>query len=120
MIIEDDTLLAEVYQKSLAIEGIGSIIATSKQQVVSKYQPQTVALIMLDVVLSDSNGFEILKYIRRLSGSSTIPVIIVTGLNTDEVQINSELMVSLNIIGIYTKSQLPIKKLVEIVKLGME
>lgn len=75
---------------------------------------------ILDIVLGDSNGFDLLKKLRRQDGAHTIPVLIVTGLNTDEIGLNKELCVSLNIIGIYTKSQFAITKLVGAVKYGLE
>lgn len=119
LIVEDDSLLAEVYQRSMAAAGIKSVVASTKAEVLDSFVPRETSLVILDIVLSDSNGFEVLKVIRKQPGASLVPIIIVTGLNTDEVNINRELQVSLNIVGLYTKSQLPIMKLVEVAKLSM-
>lgn len=120
LIIEDDNLLAEVYQKSLNSQGIKAVVAGDADTALEMFSKFPVDLIVLDVVLGDTNGFELLKRLRRRSGSQHIPIVIVTGLNTDEVGLNKELSVSLNIIGIFTKSQFAVSKLVEVVKYGLD
>jgi hypothetical protein len=49
-----------------------------------------------------------------------VKIAIVTGMNTDDLKLNKELLVGLNIIGIYTKSQFSISQLVGVVKYYME
>lgn len=119
LLIEDDQLLAEVYQKSLASEGLNVFMADDTQTAMKLFDKNQIGIIVLDIVLGDTNGFELLKRLRRRAGSHIIPVVIVTGLNTDEVGLNKELCVSLNIIGIYTKSQFSVGKLVEVVQYGL-
>lgn len=119
LLIEDDQLLAEVYQKSLASEGLNVFMADDTQTAMKLFDKNQIGIIVLDIVLGDTNGFELLKRLRRRAGSNMIPVVIVTGLNTDEVGLNKELCVSLNIIGIYTKSQFSVGKLVEVVQYGL-
>ncbi len=116
LIVEDDTLLAEVYQKSLKAEGISAVVAKDFFDALAKFRPRQHALIVLDIMLGQKNGFELLKTLRRQPGGDRFSVMIVTGLNTDELNTNKELMVGLNIIGIYTKSQFSIDQFVGLVK----
>ena len=117
LIVEDDSLLAEVYHQSLKAEGIRSVIARDFFEALAKFKPRQHALIVLDIMLGQKNGFELLKTLRRQPGGDRFSVMIVTGLNTDELNMNKELMVGLNIVGIYTKSQFSIAQFVDLVKL---
>ena len=117
LIVEDDTLLAEVYHQSLKAEGIRSVVAKDFFEALAKFKPRQHALIVLDIMLGQKNGFELLKTLRRQPGGDRFSVMIVTGLNTDELNMNKELMVGLNIVGIYTKSQFSIAQFVDLVKL---
>ncbi|MEI6581289.1 MAG: response regulator [bacterium] len=117
LIVEDDSLLAEVYHQSLKAEGIRSVIARDFFEALAKFKPRQHTLIVLDIMLGQKNGFELLKTLRRQPGGDRFSVMIVTGLNTDELNMNKELMVGLNIVGIYTKSQFSIAQFVDLVKL---
>jgi len=120
LIIEDDSLLSEVYQKSLQAEGFGVDVAMDYKQALNKFNPSKQGLIILDIMLRGKNGFEILKAIRRQQGGAKVKIIIVTGMNTDDLKLNKELLVGLNIIGIYTKSQFSIEQLVSSVSKLMD
>jgi DNA-binding response OmpR family regulator len=120
LIVEDDQLLAEVYSKCLQAEGIKAVVANDAISALKAFRSKPINLVVLDIILGDSNGFDLLKKLRRQNGAHKIPILIVTGLNTDEISLNKELCVSLNIIGIYTKSQFAIAKLVEVVKDGLK
>jgi DNA-binding response OmpR family regulator len=119
LIVEDDSLLLEVYQKSLEAEGFKVETAQDYKQSLEKFDPKKQALIILDIMLNGKNGFELLKALRRQQGGSDVKIIIVTGMNTDDLKLNKELLVGLNIIGIYTKSQFSIDQLVNAVKAQM-
>lgn len=116
LIVEDDTLLLEVYQKSLQAEGFKVDTAQDYGQTLGKFEPRKHGLIILDIMLTGKNGFELLKALRRQQGGNDVKIIIVTGMNTDDLKLNKELLVGLNIIGIYTKSQFSIDQLVSVVK----
>ncbi len=119
LIVEDDLLLLEVYQKSLEAEGFKVETAQDYKQSLEKFDPKKQVLIILDIMLNGKNGFELLKALRRQQGGSEVKIIIVTGMNTDDLKLNKELLVGLNIIGIYTKSQFSIDQLVNVVKAQM-
>jgi len=116
LIIEDDNLLLEVYKKSLQAEGFGVDVAQDYKQSLEKFDPKKQGLIILDIMLVGKNGFELLKALRRQQGGNRLKIIIVTGMNTDDLNMNRELLVGLNIVGIYTKSQFSIAQLIEVVK----
>ena len=116
LIIEDDILLSEVYQKSIQAEGFDVDVARDYKQALDKFNPKRQSVIILDIMLKGKNGFEVLKAIRRKQGGDKVKIIVVTGMNTDDLRLNDELLVGLNIVGIYTKSQFSIAQLIESVK----
>ena len=116
LIIEDDILLSEVYQKSIQAEGFDVDVARDYKQALDKFNPKRQSVIILDIMLKGKNGFEVLKAIRRRQGGDKVKIIVVTGMNTDDLRLNDELLVGLNIVGIYTKSQFSIAQLIESVK----
>ena len=116
LIIEDDILLSEVYQKSIQAEGFDVDVARDYKQALDKFNPKRQSVIILDIMLRGKNGFEVLKAIRRKQGGDKVKIIVVTGMNTDDLRLNDELLVGLNIVGIYTKSQFSIAQLIESVK----
>lgn len=120
LIVEDDSLLLEVYQKSIQAEGYKVDTARDYKATLEKFTPSKYGLIILDIMLNGKNGFELLKALRRQQGGNKVKIAIVTGMNTDDLKLNKELLVGLNIIGIYTKSQFSISQLVGVVKYYME
>lgn len=116
LIVEDDKLLSEVYLKSMKSEGINATVCNGYKQAVDFIKYKKAYIIILDVILDIKNGFELLKDIRKLPNGSAAKTIILTGMNTDEITIDSDLTISLNIIGVYTKSQISIKSLCDLLK----
>jgi len=116
LIVEDDKLLCDVYRDSLELEGIGVLTAESYNSAIKIFNPDNISLLVLDIMLKNKNGFELLRDLRKRPNGDTVPTIIVTGMNTQDLNMDKELMVSLNILGIYTKSQFSISQFSKVVK----
>ena len=116
LIVEDDELLADVFAKSLKEQGFKVRVAKNYIEAMKKFEPSRTALVVLDIILKGKNGFELLRDFRKESGGDQVPVVIVTGMNTQELNMDKDLRVSLNIIGIHTKSQFSISQFTGIIK----
>ena len=116
LLVEDDKALSEVYTQALEQAGLKVRVATNVDDAMRMAQKHHPKVILLDIILGQQNGFQLLKRMRREPSTMDTPVIIVTNLLTTEVGMQQELRVSLGVVGIYTKSQLSLKKLVQIVK----
>ena len=80
LIIEDDAVTAKVYSSLLTkngflVEVAGSVKAGLDR--VGEFSPDGV---LLDLMLPDSNGLELLKALRAVDGFKTLPVIVYTNL----------------------------------------
>lgn len=112
LLVEDDRALVEVYVQALRQAGLKPIVAHNIEQAMQEALERQPKVVVLDIILGQQNGFQLLKRMRRERATMDIPVIIVTNLLTSEVGMQQELRVSLGVVGIYTKSQLSLKKLV--------
>lgn len=120
LLVEDDAALTEVYVRALKRANLKVYAANNVETAMTKAQKHRPNVMLLDVILGPQNGFQLLKRLRREPNTMDIPVIIVTNLLTSEVGMQQELRVSLGVVGIYTKSQLSLKKLVQIVEHTVE
>ena len=115
LIVEDDKLLAEVYASALKQEGLNTTTVHDYNSAMNNFRPSNYSLVVLDIILKGKNGFELLRDLRRTPGGDKLPIIIITGMDTQDLNMDRELMVSLNIIGIHTKSQFSIAEFGKII-----
>lgn len=82
LVVEDDDGTAAVILKVLATAGYHTRRAANLAEIVGALsRPPRPDLILLDVMLPDANGFEILKRVRQNPALSHIPVIMLTSLS---------------------------------------
>lgn len=75
LLIDDDAELGELLQEYLAMEGFEVEVAGDGETGLAKASSGDFALVLLDVMLPEINGFEVL---RRLRQTSSVPVIMLT------------------------------------------
>jgi len=87
LLIEDDKFLGKIINKKLLKEGYTVIRATDGEQGVLKVEEQNPDLILLDIVLPEMNGFEVLAKLKSSPALAKIPVIILSNLGAkDEIK----------------------------------
>jgi len=85
VVVEDDTHLAGFVSSWLQLEGFTTRVAGDRQQVLDEFRkPPVPDLVLLDVVLPDINGFDVLASLRRHPAFRQTPVIMLTGKATRE------------------------------------
>lgn len=85
MVVEDEQDLAENMRTVLTHAGFAVRIASNRQQIVLAFrQPPRPDLVLLDVMLPDADGFDVLAKMRQNPVLGGIPVIMVTGAATRE------------------------------------
>jgi CheY-like chemotaxis protein len=117
MIVEDDPMLVEIYEKKLKDAGFDVKVVTSGVAVKDEailWQPE---LILLDVVLPDMDGFEVLSVIKNVSEIKEIPVYVFSNLSAKE---DIERASSLGAAGFLTKSNFTPSQLAEEIKKLMD
>lgn len=83
LIVEDGLFNQFVLRKILEDSYTLAMAATAVEAMkkVHEFQPH---LILLDIILPDANGFDILVTLKGREKTKDIPVIVITGLNSDE------------------------------------
>lgn len=85
MVVEDEQDLAENMRMVLTHAGFVARIAANREQIVAAFrQPPLPDLVLLDVMLPDTDGFEVLAKMRQHPILGEVPVIMVTGTATRE------------------------------------
>lgn len=85
LIIEDEQFIRDIYKRQLekagiAVDGFGNGTEGLQSTKQTKYD-----IILLDIMLPDLNGLEILKQIKQNQINKDVPVILLTNLGQDEV-----------------------------------
>jgi CheY-like chemotaxis protein len=104
LLVEDDTILVEMYQAKFELEGHQVHVATNGEEclaILKEYQPE---LILLDILMPKLNGFHVLKEIKKQPDLRQIPVILLTNLGQAEVDMNQELAKALGVNDYLIKS----------------
>ena len=67
LIVEDDPMISEIYQKKFSEGDFKVSLATSGEQVLKMVEQESPDVILLDLMLPKMNGFEIIENIRIIS-----------------------------------------------------
>lgn len=78
MIIEDETDAAEMFAEMMRVNGFRVIKMFSSAPAISLIAREKPDLIILDIMMPDISGLEVLRYMRRDPNLASIPVIIVS------------------------------------------
>ncbi len=84
LIIEDDEFLRGLINKKLTSEGFNIISAVDGEEGIKKTKEQKPDLILLDLVLPNIDGFEVLAKVKADPNVSSVPVIILSNLSQKE------------------------------------
>jgi DNA-binding response OmpR family regulator len=84
LIIEDDPFLSGMYLKKLKLSGLEVKVAVDGQEGLESIKKDRPDLVLLDIVLPQMDGYEILKRLKEDKELRTIPVILLTNLGQKE------------------------------------
>ncbi len=84
LIVEDDKFLGEFLLKRLKEEGFEVFLATNGEEGFNLACEKRPELIILDLILPEKNGYEVLEDLKRNPLTSNIPVLILSNLGQKE------------------------------------
>ncbi len=114
LLIEDDLFIGEMYSRSLSREGYQVDLIKSGEEGLSAALSKQYDLILLDVMLPERRGTEILKVLR--GDKDKVPdsrIIVLTNYEQDE---ESKLAMQTKADGYLIKADITPRKLLEIIK----
>ena len=83
LLVEDDKFLSVALGDKLTREGFTMIKAVNGQEALAKVQSQRPDLILLDLMMPQKNGFEVLAELKLDETTKNIPVIILSNLGQE-------------------------------------
>lgn len=84
LIVEDDEFFRELMVKKLTSSGFVVSEAVDGRKGIKKVQDGKPDLVLLDLLLPDVDGYEVLSTIKGDSKTSSIPVVILSNLSSKE------------------------------------
>jgi twitching motility two-component system response regulator PilH len=81
VIIEDDVFLATMYANKFVQEGFQVFTSPDGKKGLRHIQKELPDLVLLDILLPEQNGFEMLREMKRDEKLKEIPVILLTNLS---------------------------------------
>lgn len=83
LLIEDDHMIVEMYQVKFEEEGFEVVIAEDGKKGLKMAGKENPDIILLDVILPEMDGFNVLKGIKEEKKCDGIPVLLLTNLGLD-------------------------------------
>lgn len=82
LLIEDDTFIKQMYCTKIEELGIKVFAASTRNEAFDLLNKNTISLILLDLVLPEVSGFDILKELKKDNRLKNIPVIVLSNLSS--------------------------------------
>lgn len=95
LMIEDDPNLSDMYGARFELEGYTVAKAEDGDKGLAAAVNEAPDLILLDILMPNVNGFEVLRQLKTQPETKNIPVIVYTNLGTSEADEKRELAFSL-------------------------
>jgi DNA-binding response OmpR family regulator len=83
LVVEDNTELLELLRLGFKQAGFAVITAATGLEALKKARSHSPDLIILDLVLPELDGFAVCEALRRDNETSTVPIIMLTGLTSE-------------------------------------
>ncbi|HEX2959922.1 MAG TPA: response regulator [Chitinispirillaceae bacterium] len=72
LIVEDEILIGEIVKINLRLRKINCIVATTGREGIELFESQCPSVVLLDVRLPDTDGWEVCKKLKKLNPGSAI------------------------------------------------
>lgn len=84
LLVEDDDSISEMYKMKFEREGYQIILLKEGKGVLEKIKQEKPNMVLLDIILPQENGFDILEELKQDTSTKNIPVFMLTNLGQQE------------------------------------
>lgn len=112
-IAEDDKAYGKVYKSKLENEGYEVEVVEQGDRVVPELKKRKPDLVILDLLMPEKNGFEVLEEIRQDASLRDLKVVVASNLSQE---IDQEKVKKLGVVDYFIKSDISIFELTEKIK----
>lgn len=85
LLIEDEDFIRDLYKRQLDLAGFSTDIAANGKQGLSALQQNDYDMLLLDIMLPDTNGLEVLKFVKSQERTKNTLVVMLTNLGQDAI-----------------------------------
>lgn len=87
LLVDDDRMMRLLAKKIIESEGFEVVEAATGEDALSLFESRNYNIVLLDALMPGIDGFETCRRLRELPGGSSMPVLMITGLDdTDAYQ----------------------------------
>lgn len=97
LLVEDDKTLREMYREKFEMEGFNITTKNTGKEGLESLEKDIPDIILLDILMPDMNGLEMLKEMKKNRLYRDIPVILLTNLGESKIDMDPELSFALGI-----------------------
>lgn len=83
LLVEDDPMIVEMYKLRFEEEGFAVIVTEKGSEALELAKSEKPAIVLLDIILPETDGFTILQRLKQEFATKTIPVLILTNLGQE-------------------------------------
>ena len=83
LLVEDDQDLQEMYETKFTMEGFDVVLAENGADALNKVELEKPHLILLDIVMPEIDGFQVLRDLKANPKTQAVPVIFLTNLGQE-------------------------------------
>ncbi|MEZ4225194.1 MAG: PAS domain S-box protein [Polyangiaceae bacterium] len=84
LVVDDDAVSRHVLTEALLSAGMDVAEATSGTEAIAFLEQHRPALVLLDLIMPDPDGYAVLRHIRARPNLADVPVVVLTALDSDE------------------------------------
>ena len=83
LLVEDDQMIVEMYKLRLEADGFEVVVTDKGSRALELAQQERFNIILLDVILPETDGFSILQGLKSEEKTKNIPVLLLTNLGQE-------------------------------------
>lgn len=112
LLVEDDKILNDMYALKFKNTGFDVVSFDNGKDVLNWLKIHTADIAVIDILLPQMNGLQLIKTIRKEPKYNTLKIVILTNLTDSDVSLHSTIRDSLKVDAYYVKSQISPSELV--------
>lgn len=85
LLIEDNPLITEMYKSALQDNGISVFVAQDGKEGIRLTEEKLPDVVLLDLLMHETDGFEVLEHITQIRENASIKIIILSGVSSKAV-----------------------------------
>lgn len=85
LLIEDEEFLRDIYKRTLELEGLEVDAFATGKEGLEAFRDHDYHLVLLDIMLPDTNGLEVLKQMKLDTWKKDTPVVFLTNLGQESI-----------------------------------